>query len=237
MPSFSKLASMAKSASGDGSDTKFTRMIIKGYKDVQRQKSHDEYELFLNPNKITHSHKVVFSKDEALGSTVPENKYTQTGPQTFEFEFMLDGTGATGIPCVVADHIKKFKAVTFDYIGEEHETPYVTIEYSNDLKFHGRLSDLNITYEMFKPSGEPLRAKVRATFTTAEDRKKDAAASGRSSPDLSHLVTVKEGDNLPMMCEKVYGDSSKYLDVARVNNLVNFRNLKPGTELLFPPIR
>ena len=46
---------------------------------------------------------------------------------------------------------------------------------------------------------------------------------------------VKKGDTLPLLCFLIYGDSRHYLEVARANKLVNFRNLTVGEELSFPP--
>jgi nucleoid-associated protein YgaU len=62
------------------------------------------------------------------------------------------------------------------------------------------------------------------------------AKENRSSPDLTHYRIVKAGDNLPLMTQRIYGDPKYYLEVARVNKLVNFRNLKPGQAIYFPPI-
>ena len=47
---------------------------------------------------------------------------------------------------------------------------------------------------------------------------------------------MQEGDSLPLMCHRIYGDARYYLEVARTNALVDFRSLRPGTELLFPPL-
>jgi LysM repeat protein len=64
----------------------------------------------------------------------------------------------------------------------------------------------------------------------------EALRANRSSPDLSHKVMVKAGDTLPLLCYRIYRDSSWYRDVARINNLDDFRDLKPGTRLVFPPL-
>jgi nucleoid-associated protein YgaU len=56
------------------------------------------------------------------------------------------------------------------------------------------------------------------------------------SADMTHMITVVEGDTLPQLAEKIYGDSSYYEQVAAYNNLNKFRNLKPGSQLIFPPI-
>jgi hypothetical protein len=37
------------------------------------------------------------------------------------------------------------------------------------------------------------------------------------------------------MTERIYGDSKYYLEVAKINGLINFRQLIPGQELFFPP--
>jgi nucleoid-associated protein YgaU len=47
---------------------------------------------------------------------------------------------------------------------------------------------------------------------------------------------VKAGDTLPWLCYNIYGDSRYYLEIARVNKLINFRKLREGDELYFPPI-
>jgi len=39
-----------------------------------------------------------------------------------------------------------------------------------------------------------------------------------------------------LLCSQEYNDASLYPKVAAVNNLKNYRKLKQGMELLFPPI-
>ena len=66
--------------------------------------------------------------------------------------------------------------------------------------------------------------------------KEQELAANRSSPDLSHLVEVRDGDTLPLLCDRIYGDAAYYVDVARFNGLDNFRQLTPGVRLHFPPL-
>ena len=51
------------------------------------------------------------------------------------------------------------------------------------------------------------------------------------------ILQVVDGDTLPLLCNKIYKDSSYYIQVAKFNGLNKFRNLKPGTKLKFPPLR
>ncbi|NOR75025.1 MAG: LysM peptidoglycan-binding domain-containing protein, partial [Draconibacterium sp.] len=62
------------------------------------------------------------------------------------------------------------------------------------------------------------------------------AMENNSSPDLTHVIIVKEGDTLPLMAFSIYGDPKYYLEVAKANSITNFRKLKVGQQIFFPPI-
>jgi nucleoid-associated protein YgaU len=47
---------------------------------------------------------------------------------------------------------------------------------------------------------------------------------------------VREGDNLPLLTYRIYGNAELYLEVARVNKLINFRRLRVGSRVAFPPV-
>jgi cystathionine beta-lyase/cystathionine gamma-synthase len=98
------------------------------------------------------------------------------------------------------------------------------------------LSHIDINYTLFNPNGNPLRARVSATFVKYESEQAVAAAARMSSTDLTHFRTTREGDRLDLMTNNIYSDPGLFLQVARVNNLISVRNIKPGRELYFPPI-
>ena len=103
--------------------------------------------------------------------------------------------------------------------------------------FKGALTEMNIEFKLFKPDGTPIRAVAKAKFTGFVEDDLRAAKENNKSPDLTHLRTVKEGDTLPLMSFRIYGDSKYYLEVAKVNNIINFRKLKTGQEIFFPPLQ
>jgi nucleoid-associated protein YgaU len=104
------------------------------------------------------------------------------------------------------------------------------------LLFKGILAEMTIEYKLFSPEGVPLRAVVKASFKGIVEDLLRLAKENNNSPDLTHVRIVKEGDTLPLMTFRIYGDSKYYLQVAEANNLTNFRRLKPGQQIKFPPI-
>lgn len=200
-----------------------------------------KFEVMLNPSSYTHGHSISQSETRVQGQAAPESKFNSTGSETISFELMLDGTGAVRpTPDAkvydVKAGIKKLKSIIYDYDGGEHEPRIVRLLWGS-LSFTGRLQSMSIQYTLFKPGGEPLRAKISLAFVRYVSSQEESLRAARTSPDLSHIVLVRAGDTLPLLCYRIYRDCSYYTEVARVNNLTCFRDLKPGTRLRFPPLR
>ena len=106
-----------------------------------------------------------------------------------------------------------------------------------DLIFYGRLTSQKVENTLFKPQGDSLRASVSLSFESFISNEEEAKQANKSSPDLSHGVIFKQGDTLPLLCYKIYKDASYYAKVARANNIINFRQIKSGTRIWFPPLR
>lgn len=204
--------------------------------------SKQAFTVMLNPTQYTHTHKIVYNRVNTLGQLAKEQKFSSIDGETVTFNnIIIDGTGVV-TPVVPADanvvkmQIELLKNVVYCYQGNIHQPNYVRLLWGS-LIFFGRLDSMKVNYTLFKPSGDPLRAKVDMTFKGFMSKEEETLRANRSSPDLSHMVEFKAGDTLPLLCNRIYNDCSYYLDVARVNNIDNFRDIKPGTRLYFPPLR
>jgi len=196
-----------------------------------------ECAVMINPASYTHNHQIKYDNSTAQGSPGTTLKFKGIPPETISFDIYFDATGAVdGNSVPVKTQLDEFKEVCFVYNGTIHEPNYLILSWGS-LIFKCKLTSLDVNYTLFKPDGTPLRAKAGVKFEEALASTIIAAEAGSKSPDLTHHVLVKEGDNLPLICKEAYGDPSYYLEVARYNKLVNFRNLIPGTELYLPPIK
>lgn len=120
--------------------------------------------------------------------------------------------------------------------SEVHRPFYMMIIWGTFM-MTGVLEKASVTYTMFNPEGIPVRAKMNITVVESFDAALELRGKKLASPDLSKAILIKEGDTLPDLCFREYGDPSLYMQIAEVNKLKNFRKLTPGTELLFPPIK
>jgi len=202
------------------------------------------FELPINPSTVTVKYGVEFDDTKPQGKVKVEQRFAKYGDVTVDFEIIFDGTGAykfytplSTAPDDVKDQIDDFKKLCYDYDGKKHEPNVVTLSWGSTLSLDCRLTSLSLKYELFKSNGDPLRVRANVTFREHTESEDEPAIINKNSPDLSHFHSVREGDTLPLMCNRVYGNSSLYLVVAKVNGITNFRNLRPGSEILFPPIK
>ncbi len=197
------------------------------------------YEALINPADFKHQAGISYDKQKALGEAASSPKFSTMNEEKVSFALVLDGTGVLPgsgrNPPSVKSHLAQLSKVVYNYVGTEHEPPHVRLLWGS-LIFFGRLESMNTQYTLFKPSGEPLRAKVDLSFVGSMSQRESELVSNRSSPDLTHSVVVRQGDTLPLLCQRVYGDPGYYLDVAAFNGLASFRHLQPGVQLHFPPL-
>lgn len=215
-------------------------MKIYSYKDPEfKTKLHSSpYKVLVNPSSVSHTFSLSFDDDKLpAGAAHPATRWKKTKPETMSFDLIFDGTGVIDSKKTDVDKmIKEFKKYTLKYQGDIHEPAYLKLSWGT-VDFKCRLSSLNITYTLFKADGKALRAKAEVSFISFTSSKEETKRKNSNSPDLSHVRTVLKGDTLPIMCKRIYNDPSLYLEIARINGLVNFRRLEPGSQLLFPPLK
>jgi len=219
--------------------------------DYDKRIENHAFTAFVNPAGYSVTYKTELVPGQALGKAKADLKYVASPPTDLQLEFLFDGTGVTesytGNKLInkikgkafkktsVKDQVDAFYRATGQVAGLIHK-PYNIIINWGDFEFKGVLAEFTVEYKLFDNKGQPLRAIGKAKFSESISPKLEAAEHKKSSPDLTHKRTVQAGDTLPLMTESIYGDSKYYLEVAKVNGLVNFRQLKPGSELYFPPL-
>jgi hypothetical protein len=236
------MSSISDTSTGKG---ELKKMKIYAYTDVDLADDHlasipginNPYTALINPETYTVEIKYEFENAQGQGTTGGSQQFKVKLPEEMSFEFLFDNTGLIdGKPKEnISTEIENFKKFLMDYDGNSHQPRFFKFAWGADL-FKGRCSALNINFKLFNPDGTPVRAICKVSLKQVTDEELRVIEQNDRSPDLTHFRTVHKGDTVPLMCYRIYGDASYYLQVARVNKLQNFRNVDTGTELFFPPI-
>ena len=196
-------------------------------------------ELPINPEKVKLGKGIRYAEDKQLGSLNGSNVYVRYQPETLQFDCLLDMTNAMeddDEKKPVHDMVDEIEARLYDYNTEGHRPSFVKVEYG-DITFFGQLKTLDTEYTLFDKDGLPLRAELKVTLTGYCSQKEEKKHFSKHSPDVSRLVTLKEGQTLSALCYEIYGDALLVGQLARFNNLNGYRNIPAGTQLLMPMLK
>lgn len=170
------------------------------------------------------------------GSFKSDSKAKAEGAKEFDAADLIEKTSPDDLgKRHVKEAIDKFFNIAYDYQSDTHQTNYLQINWGA-FEFQGVLESATVNYKLFNSSGLPIRASLTANFTESIAKPVQALKQKKKSADLTHIRIVKDGDTLPLIANEIYGDPSFYLELARINNISNFRNLEAGMRLLIPPI-
>lgn len=215
-------------------------LLIQAYSDEKfRSKYGGQITVLLNPESVKTGKGIRYRDDKQQGTVGKNNVFERYDSETFSFNFTIDCTGVvegTQKSDTATAKVKEIEDSIYCYNSELHRPSFVEIVYGQ-VMFKGQVKKMDVDYTLFNNAGDALRAKVTMELTgymaSDEERKKYP----KNSPDMSRLITIKDGDTLAALCQEAYGDSTLVAQVARFNNLNGFRNIAAGTELLFPPLR
>ncbi|QRR00611.1 CIS tube protein [Dyadobacter sandarakinus] len=215
------------------------------------------FELPINPEQYQRQFKIRYLNPSEIGGSKKkaEAQFSSVEPEVLDLKFTIDGTGIVPIPKQAIDAVSQafaamdgdaqvafvtaklaqLELVVYGIQDESHRPPFIILNWGK-LVFVGTLLEMNQNYTLFHSSGLPLRVDVNLKIQQFILPAAAAAAMSLLSPDLTRQREVKASDTLLNLCTTIYEEPDYYLEVARINGLTNFRKLKPGSALLFPPV-
>lgn len=209
------------------------------------------FEVMYNPTSFSQNYKAQNLCLPTIGKQTSRIKLQRFRNEKISFDLLFDATGASpssgtnGVkaavkaaesPLGVDQPIRSFLNATTGIGVKTHDANNLILIWGTFI-FRGRLESADVSYSLFDRSGRPLRATVKASFIQA-DFAEDVNRLVKlfQSPDVTKTYQVKAGDTLPLIAKNEYDDESYYIELARVNNLRNYRKLQPGQVLVLPPV-
>lgn len=243
---------------------KLEKLTLRAYKPLSDPKGkpqasdepNESYTVQVNPTSYSLNHLLNYSYQQGQGLSAGEAVYSNKPPIHLEFEFLFDGTGvvpkpsklgdiplvgaiasalSSDGPFVVMNEIKNFNKLVYEVFNKVHRPRQLLLVWGS-LVFPCVLTSVDYRFTLFKEDGTPLRAVAKCNFCESVPRAESERRDSVTSPDLTHLREVRDGDTLPLLADEIYGNALLYLEVARVNKAINFRRLRSASRLTFPPV-
>ncbi len=231
-----------------------SKSLATGIKNAIKQgftrQTDDYFEVMFNPESYQLTNVNQYSKLQGINTISRQQQYQKSKPQELSLTLILDGNGVTefGVAKIVTaiprlgaggndvyHQVRNFLELTSDMNGDEHKPNDLVLAWGN-LVFECVLSKVDVKYTMFDRAGLPLRAELSTIFFGSIEDSKRVKKEDKKSPDLTRVRTIQAGDRLPLIASELYDNPLYYIELAKANGLNNFRQLKPGGSLRFPPV-
>jgi nucleoid-associated protein YgaU len=243
----------AKGNSGGGTTVKpgeqivFTPLNAQGVADATKA-----VKAQYNPASITYSESANYSEDtvphggvQSKGNTL----WNSTNAPRWGFTIFLDDFSIEGVAdqqaaisnpasvmtSTVTKKVKALKKLLLTVNGETHEPNSIEVTFGS-IVFRGNCKSMKTQYKGFDIAGNANSAEVTLEFLELPSSQTLVSETDLQSPDVTHSVSVDEGDHLTGISIKMYGTPAYFTQIAKVNNLDSIRGIAPGTILYLPPL-
>jgi hypothetical protein len=189
--------------------------------------------LRFNPTDYKLSKSNTFAEIAIPGLESPPLQYVRGGSESLSLEALVDTSDT--LEDVRVRYVERLRGLmTPD--SREHAPPIVRFVWGRSI-FTGVLEKLDVTYQLFRPDGVPLRAKLDISLKEYRSAAVQAMDPPRSSPTVEKSYVVRRGDTLSSIAAAVYRRPDAWRELARANGITDPRDLRPGQVLTVPRLR
>ncbi len=205
-----------------------------------------EIQCYFNPSEYSISKSNEWSYDKVTGTSFPPAKFGGGAPRELSLSLLLDvSLLKEGTVRDTTDKLFKMMEVPggAGAGGSKSVPPFVTFHWGKETTFKSVCTQLTVAYKLFRPNGDPIRADVKMTLkqaepaSTASSNGANRGTNPTTRANAGHGVhVVKDGDTLPSISYKAYGDATRWRLIAEANGVDNPLHLRRGSSLSLPAL-
>jgi hypothetical protein len=200
------------------------------------------FEAAFNPTDYSVDRETKFAEVDIPGLDAPVLQYVRGGGDMVNLELFFDITDL-----MVDGQVGDGSSVRTTFVAplerlmlqdpKLHAPPRVQLLWgSTVIQASAVATSLQVTYTLFDVLGRPVRATAKMVFRQATSAAQQLGEMALRSPDKTNVATVREGDTLPAIAFREYGDAAQWRAIATANDIANPLAMVPGTSLVVPRI-
>ncbi len=192
-----------------------------------------------NPKDLKLTKKVSWKPKDAQGKNMGVLEFSGGSPAQITLELLFDTTESGGDVRTDTNKLLEMTLIEKGKIDAETnlgEPPRVRFIWGTILSFEAVITNVSLTYKMFRGDGTPVRATANVTFQQSKD---DASFLPQNPTSRSHarrVWVVVEGQTLSWIAYKEYGDPNHWRHIANTNGITNPMALRAGQVLNIVPL-
>jgi contractile injection system tube protein/LysM domain-containing protein len=196
----------------------------------------DPIKCAFNPQEYSITKTNVWTIKPVTGTDTPKPEFGGGLPWVIRVQLLLDASLLAPDASVKDDAVKLLQMMEAGGGGGGGSAPpFVTFKWGSieSPKMVG--SALRIRFVMFRPNGDPSRALVDLELTQSEKATPGQNPTTRAIAGIK-VHTVQDGDSLPSLSYRNYGDATRWRTIAQANGIDNPFALRRGSQLTIPTL-
>lgn len=202
----------------------------------------DAVPVLFNPEEYTLDRSNNLAQSAVPGLSGPIVQFVSGGQQTLAMDLFLDTfeehrLGSRVLARAGEDVRVLAGRITglMDIDPTTHAPPVLLFTWGT-LSFTCLLARAQQRFTMFLSDGTPVRARLSVTFDEFRDVELEARQVKRETADYTKVHQVVQGDTLPVLAARHYGDARVWRPIALRNELDDPRRLELGARLVVPQL-
>ncbi|WP_394849949.1 LysM peptidoglycan-binding domain-containing protein [Pendulispora brunnea] len=195
-----------------------------------------EFEVPFNPKEYVIEQSNTFAEIAIPGLEAPIIQFVRGNTEKLSFELLIDTTdhppGSKGRDArTKANEILRLARID----GERHAPPVCLFEWGEEV-MRGVIESVRRQFVLFDPDGTPTRIQVTLGVKRYRTLVEQLGPMNRQSPDRTKTDVVRQGDTLPAIAHRMYGDETLWREIATRNGIRDPAKLTPGRVLEIPKV-
>lgn len=197
----------------------------------------DDLECMFNPTEYRISQGATVHRTPTTKKQGGLPQYLYTSPLTLTMQLFFDDfASAKGDVTPKINTLLEWQRPTAKSLKEDKPAPpLVSFKWGNKQldDFKGLITQLNITYTVFRKNGTPVQAKVDVTIEGDIEIKKGSNPTSHAI-DSRRIHTTVDGDSLQSVAYLELGRPQYWRALAKLNDIDDPLRVAPGRALLIP---
>jgi hypothetical protein len=204
----------------------------------------DTIQVLFNPTEYTITKTNTWNFKQVKGKSLPPASFGGGNPREISLSLLLDVTLLDGksVLDITNKLFKMMDVPSGQGAGGASSAPaFVTFRWGAVDTFKAVCTSLTVAYQLFQPNGVPLRADVKLQLKQAGEASTASSGSANAAQNPTTrqrgglgVHTVRDGDTLPSIAYRTYGDATKWRVIAEINGVDNPLHLRRGLSLSLP---
>jgi nucleoid-associated protein YgaU len=188
-------------------------------------------EVMFNPEEYSLNRDNNFASQAIPGLSSPLIQFAHGNLRTLDMELLFD----------TYEKLKDVRLETEKFIHlmeidpALHAPPILIVSWAS-LQFRCVLTKASQKFLLFLDNGQPVRARITASFTEFIDAEHEALEVKRETADYTKQHTVLQGETIANIAFQYYSNPTLWRPIAVLNRLDNPRDLSAGQLLTIPSL-